>query len=200
MSPASSAVVPFDKLPQGGGKFKKTRVPEGDYVAKILSVEDAPTKETKEPQWLFTVALESRPSLKYPYYIKLVENQFWKVRALLEAAGLKPPTEKKKVNPNIFVGKRIGVTLEDDEYDGRLQSSISGVIPVTDVVEGGFDEDKTPPKSRVGAMDDDEPEDEDVVEEENDEEPAPKKKPSSKKAEPEPDEDDDELEMELDDL
>ena len=175
---ATGQIVDFSNVKDGGGSFNKKRMPEGDYLAKITLCVDSPTKETKEAQWLYTLEIQSN-SQKFPYYCKLVENQLWKLRNLFLAAGIQVPKKKVKVDPNKIVGKMIGVTLEDDEYDGKAQSNIAAVFPASDLTAGDDDADDL--------------DDEDDEEDEEEEAPAPpaKKKAAKKAPEPEPEEDED---------
>lgn len=124
-----------------GGNFNRSRIPAGDYLAKVVKVEDAKAKD-ETAQYLFTVQIQKRPSSKLPYYCKLQENQLWKLRNLLIAAGKTVPKSKVKVDPNQVVGKLIGVTIEDDDYDGKEQSSISGVFPAAELADSGDDDDQ----------------------------------------------------------
>jgi len=126
-----------------GGNFNRNRIPAGDYLAKIVKVEDAVSKKDDAFQFLFTIQIQKRPSSKFPYYCKLQENQLWKLRNLLIAAGKTVPKSKIKVDPNQIVGKLIGVTVEDDDYDGKEQSSISGVFPAAELAESGDDDDES---------------------------------------------------------
>ena len=119
-----------------GGNFNRSRIPAGDYLAKIVKVEDAVSKKDDAFQFLFTIQIQKRPSSKFPYYCKLQENQLWKLRNLLIAGGLTVPKRKVKVDPNKLVGRRIGVTIEDDEYEGREQSQIAGVFPAAELADG----------------------------------------------------------------
>lgn len=140
---AGAAILDFTDVKDGGSRFNKKRLPAGDYKATIVKVEDAPTKEKKEPQWLFTISIASDSSARYPYYCKLVENQLWKVRNLAVAAGLSVPKKKVKLDPNKLVGKTIAVTLEDDEYEGKLQSTIAATFPTSELDPiAGVDEDE----------------------------------------------------------
>lgn len=187
---ATPQVIDFSDVPESGGRrFKKVRQPAGDYEGLILSVEDSPTKETKEPQWLFSIQVGRGV---YPYYVKSKDKkQFWKVRQLLKAAGLNVPSKRVKVDPTKVVKKKIAVTLEDDEYDGKDQSVIDSVFPLSEL-------DKVVPDQED---DEEEVEDEDteIEEEEEEETSAPKKK--SKKPAPAPTVDDDDLdELEVEDL
>lgn len=179
---ASAKIIDMTNVKEGGARFNKKRVPEGDYLARVVKVEDAEVKRGENKgdfQWLFTISLDKYPTAKYPYYCKLEENQLWKIRNLLIAAGINVPKKKLKLDPEKVVGKLIAVTMEDDEYEGKMQSTMAAIFPPSEL-EGGADDDV-----------DDEEEDE-----EEDEEPAPKVKTKKKAPEPEPDEDEDEEEEE----
>ena len=190
----SKKSVDFSNVKEGSG-FRKTRVPQGDYKAKITAVADAPSKKDGVFQWCFTIDLPEGGV--YPYYCKLQENQLWKLRNLLVAAGKNVPKKKVSVDPSVVVGKWIGVTMEDDEYDDKAQSNVAAVFPASDLTqtEGPGDEE-----------DEDEEEDEDTEEEEDDEEdeeeeptPPPARKKKRKPApEPEPEEEDEEEEEDED--
>lgn len=182
---ASEAVFDFTNTKdQGTGQFNKKRQPEGDYKGEVLSVEDSPSKKDNINQWLYTIKVGAGT---YPYYCKHQENQYFKIRNLLIAAGINVPKKRVRVKPEVVVGKFIGVTLEDDEYEGRAQSNIASVFPVSELDSADVDEtddddddeDTTPAKAKKAAADDDD----------DDDEPTPPKK--SKKAPPPPSEDDD---------
>lgn len=188
---ASSAGLDFTNVKDGGGSFNKKRQPAGDYKAKITKVEDKPSKKDNVMQWLFTIQVGSGT---YPYYCKHEENQLWKIRNLFIAAGKSVPKKRVKVNPNDIVGREIAVTLEDDEYDGKLQSNIASTFPLSELegedvsdddddTDDDDDEDtpavksansKAAAKAKAAVQDDDDDDDED------DTPPPPKKK----KAEP----------------
>lgn len=168
---ASAGVIDFTNV-KDGGNFNTKRQPEGDYRAKITNVTDSPAKDGVA-QWLFTIQVGAGT---YPYYCKHQENQFWKVRNLLVAAGMNVPKKKVKVDPNKLVGKTIAVTLEDDEYEGKMKSVVSATFPLSEL-----DDDSVP----------DEPDDDDATEDDEDEAPVAKKK----KAAPVEDDEDDEDEV-----
>lgn len=169
---ASAKVIDMTNVKDSGGRrFNKKRVPEGDYLARVTAVEDAPVKSGENKgdfQWLFTITLEDKPTHKYPYYCKLEENQLWKIRNLLLAAGLNVPKKKLKLDPEKVISKLIAVTMEDDEYENKAQSTIATIFPPSEL-DGGTADDE---------------DDEDDEEEEA--KPAKKKAKKSKKAEPEP--------------
>ena len=156
-----------DVKDSGGAFNKKHRVP-GDYKGKITKVEDARKKDDpSKKMWLFTVEIGTGA---YPYYCTFDEKSLWKIKQLFVAAGVPVPTKKTKLDPNKIVGKYVGVTLDDDEYNDKLRSSIQSVFSASEL-EG-----------------DNDPDDEDVDDEDEDDEeeeaPAPKKK-SKKHTKPE---------------
>lgn len=209
---ASVAVVDFTNVKEGAGNFNKKRQTEGDYKAKITAVADAPSKKDQINQWCFTIQVGAGT---YPYYCKHQENQYWKIRNLLVAAGMNVPKKKVKVDPNKLVGRTIAVTLEDDEYDGKSQSNIAATFPLSELDDENVpdededdideaedeDEDDTPPpakkkKTPPPVEDDDDDEDD----EDEDDAPPP---PAKKKTPPPPadDDDDDDLdEIDIDDV
>lgn len=169
MASASEGVLDFTNVKEGGGSFNKKRQPEGDYAAKITAVADAPAKGDGVMQWMFTIHVGAGT---YPYYCKHQENQLWKIRNLLVAAGMNVPKKRIKVDPNKLVGKSIAVTLEDGEYEGKAQSEIAATFPLSelnnddvpdedDTADTSDDDDEdTPPPSKKAAAVDDEDEDE----------------------------------------
>ena len=192
---AAAEIIDFSNVKERGN-FNTKHIEEGDYVAKITKVESTTAKDD-ENMWVFTFVLDEHPRAAYPYYCKLVENQFWKVKALFDAVGIRVGQRKVKVDPNKLIGKKVGVAMEDDEYEGRLKSIIGEVFPAEDVT-GPADDDVDPEDDDVEA---DDIEEEDDVEEE----PAPRKKAAAKKRRPEPEpeedeeEEDDDEEVEEDD-
>lgn len=135
------------------GAFNPKRVEEGDYAAIVTKVEDKPVKDSGEFQYEFTIKLKKYSQYSYPYRCKLAENQLWKIRNLMIAAGINVPKKRVKIDPNKVVGRQIGVTMEDDEYEGKPKSEISAVFPMSELSEGsevasdddeGFDEDSGP--------------------------------------------------------
>ena len=140
---AKAAVVDFTNVKEGGN-FNKKHYPGGDYKGKVLKVVDAVKKDDKKVKmWLFTIEVKSG---KYPYYITPgAENQAWKVRNLFVAAGIAVPKKRVQVDPNKVVGKFIGVTLEDEEYEGKMQSVVASVFPTSELDGDTPDDDEDEP-------------------------------------------------------
>jgi hypothetical protein len=201
----AARTLDFSNVKESSGINPK-HVEDGDYLAKVVEVRDDPAKDG-EAMWLFIFKLADNTTATYPYYCKLVDNQLWKLRNLFIAAGVDLPKRAVKIDPNKVVGKDVGLVLEGEEYEGKMKSVISAIIPKSDLAEYA-----------AGADEDDEDEDEDdeeevapapkkrgrpkkVVEEEEDddeeeEEPAPKKRGRPRKVVVEEEEDDDDEEEE----
>jgi hypothetical protein len=156
-----------------GGNFSKRHQPAGDYLGKIIKVADAKSKSDGVDMWLYTIEVNGAT---YPLYCKLQENQLWKVRNLFVAAGKNVPKKRVNVDPNSVVGRPIGVTLEDEEYEGKMQSVVQATFPTSELDpsslsegDGDDDDDDGETSNPATAPDDD-----------DDEEEAPKPKKSKK--------------------
>ena len=185
MSPAKVRTLDLTNVKER--QFNKKHQPAGDYAGKVLKVQDVKAKQSGDPMWLFTLKAGSG---SYPYYCKFDAENVWKVVNLFVAAGIKVPKKKLKIDPNKVVGMDVGVTLDDTEYEGRMQSEVAGVIPLDEVegAEEGTDEDEE---------EEDAEEEETEEEEDEEEEPAPKKKSKKGKKKTAPDEDElEELDVE----
>jgi len=139
--------------------FNPKHLPAGDYRAKVTKVEDAKSKEQND-MWVFTVVPNAHKDAAFPVYCLLGEKYLWKFRQLATAAGLKIAKKKLNVDPNKVVGREIGITLEDDEYEGKMKSTIISMFPASDVHEDGV---------HAEATDEDEEVDEEVETDEDDE-------------------------------
>lgn len=146
---ATAKQIDFTNV-KDGGSFNKKRQTAGDYRARITKVTEVAKKDEKKlTMWLYTITVGSGT---YPYYCNFVEaNQLWKIRNLFIAAGINVPKKRMSMDPNLVVNKEIGVTLEDGEYDGKLQSEIGAVFPTSeldgDSPEGAEDDE---PKKKKG--------------------------------------------------
>lgn len=134
-------VVDFTNVRDQSG-YSQTHVRPGDYKGKIKSVEFGESKQNKTPMLTYALALANRPSATYRYNCPLTENSFWKLRNLLVAAGINVP--KKKLNiasvAERIVGKDVGMSLDDEEYEGKLRSQVVQVFPADDLGEDTEDE------------------------------------------------------------
>lgn len=122
--------------------FTPKRKKAGDYEAVIVSFEAGVSKKDN-PQWVFGLQLTSDKSAVYPYYCGLDNDSAWKIRNLILAAGMNAPKKKVSVDAAKLVGKKIGLELEDDEYEGREKSRISRIFPTSELADSEpIDEDE----------------------------------------------------------
>ena len=122
----SKITVDFSNVREGS-TFSPRRLPEGPYLADVTKVEQKESSKGN-PMLVFTVIPVEHPTAVYPYYVVLADNQLWKLRALLVAAGKEVPNRKVTIDPESIVGKKIMIDLEDAEWEGREKSEIVGVF------------------------------------------------------------------------
>lgn len=132
---ASAKAVDFSGVKERGA-FNPKQVAEGDYAAVITKVEDAEAKGNGDFMYVFTIKLDKFSQASYPYRCKITENQLWKLRNIAVAAGLNVPKKRMKFDPNKVIGKRVGVTMEDDEYEGKMKSEVSAIFPLSELADG----------------------------------------------------------------
>lgn len=129
---AQRHAIDFTNVKEGRG-VNPVRMPEGDYEAKVTGVTESMKDDV--PMWCFVLQLSERASATYAYYCKLQENQLWKVRNLLIAAGKQVPKKRVNVDPNNVVGAIVGITLVDDEYEGKEKSTIDAIFPASELAD-----------------------------------------------------------------
>ena len=187
MANASAKALDFTKVKERG-PVNPIQQPEGDYKGKVKSVTDIQMGADKRDAWMFIVEVGKGT---YPIRCGFNENELWKIRNLFVGAGIAVPKKRVKVDPSRVIGRDIGVTLEDHEYDGKVSSQISATFPVTEL--DGEDSEPVDDEDEEGV--EAEPESE---EEDEDEEEVPVK---AKTPAPIEDEEDDELEaLDIEDL
>jgi len=178
MAKAGALVLDFTNV-KDRGKFNPTHKAPGDYKAQIKGCELVDKKSGDGQQWVWDIKIGAST---YPYYTQLEPDVLWKVRGLFAAAGLNVPKKRVKLDPSRVIGRYIGVTLDDDEYEGKLKSIIVSMFPTSELE--GSDDDEPDEDDEEEEEDeeteDEEEEDEDDEEEEDEEEPPPPPKKSKK--------------------
>lgn len=184
---ATSKVLDFSQVKDQSG-FNPKHKPAGEYLATIISFDDTKSKSGNE-MWVFGVALKKDRKAIYAQYCLLGAEHLWKLRNLMMAAGIAVPKKKLKVDGNRLVGKDIGICLEDDEYEGKMKSTITSMFPASEfegVPGDEDDEDESDEDVEEEEYEDEEPEDDsdedDSDDEDEDEEPEPPAKPAKKAA------------------
>ena len=124
------ATISIDFSDVKAPSFSTVHQAPGVYNAEIAGVEMTKTKSDNTDMLVF--AIVAGPG-RYPYYCKIVPNQLWKLRELIEAAGTKVPNKGVQIDPAKYVGARINVELEDDSYQGKLRSRVARVAPFSEL-------------------------------------------------------------------
>lgn len=192
MANASAKALDFSNVKERG-PVNPVHQEEGDYKGRVKSVSDIQMGSEKRDAWMFIVEVGKGT---YPIRCGFNENELWKIRNLFVGCGIAVPKKRVKVDPSRVVGKDVGVTLEDHEYDGKMSSQISATFPVTEL--DGDDNEPVDEEDEEGT-DEEETETEDDTEEEDEEEEVPEP-PKKKKPAPAPIEEDDEEDDELEAL
>jgi hypothetical protein len=174
---AKPLAVDFSGVESGGGRV---RVPEDDYHVRVATVKQQESKAGNQMLvWDFEFMDGKAKGKKIRDRTVLTTEALWKLKQLLEAMGIAVPSKRVALDLRKYIGKELGVTVVDEEYEGKMYSKVSDYVSI-DVLDS------------IDTDDEDEDEDE--------EEPAPKKAKKSKKAKKDEDEDEDIEELDLDEL
>lgn len=168
--------VDFKETESRGGKKRtggRAHYPEGDYAVKITRAEVGKSPEKGTPQvsvtFQFTDGKLKGKEITDQFY--LTEKSLWRFRNLLEAAGIKVPDKAVKVKMSMLKGKKLAITLEDEEYNEKMTSRVTDTFALTELdtdTEVESDDDDEDEDEDDETEDDDDDEDED--DEEDDEE------------------------------
>jgi hypothetical protein len=172
------------------GKKGGYRYPEGDYKAKILKATrvNAQSGNTQIQLNMKIVEPEKYKGKPFIDRLTITKKAMFRIGWLLDAAGIKWSQKVLVLPLKRLEGKVIGVSLFDDEYEGRTRSKVGEYFSeeeIDDLMSGGDDDDEDEDDEDYDDEDEDEEDDEDEDEDEDDED--------------EDDEDDDEDLDELDD-
>jgi hypothetical protein len=151
------------------GRKGARRIKEGDYLFKITDYEagksDKKDDEGKKRRFLvFKFDILKGPSTgSFSDLFGLSKKQLWRYRLFLEALGIKIGGETD-VPLKKLVGKNVGGTVEDDEYNGKKKSQVSDYFSAEDYENlGSDDEDEDEDDEDEDEEDEDEDEDEEDV-------------------------------------
>ena len=166
MPRARARRIDFREVPKEVRR-QATRIPEGDYLCKIVAVEERTSERSGSDyySWKFQIVSNGQGDKKHagvPLWMNtsLQKKAAFALRNLIYAAS----DGKKNVagsiaslDPNKLIGKNIGVTVEDNEYEGRIRSQPADVMPPSQL------------SAEEEEAEDDEDEEEEEVEEDEDE-------------------------------
>lgn len=155
------------------------RIPEGDYLCKIVKCEKRKKKEGSGSylSWTFQVIENSQGGKKQAgtplYYItSLKPEALFNLRNLIYAATDGKTNVAGKavtITPEKYYGNKIGVTVEDEEYDGKIRSRPVDVFPQSQL-EAEDEDDESNEEEEENDEDEEEDSDEDEDDEDDEEE------------------------------
>lgn len=126
--PASSVTVDFGDTESRGGKKSAGRVhvPPGDYAVKCVKAEITKSSEKETPgiAVIYRITEGKNKGTQVRDNLWLTPKSLWRVRQTLEAMGLQVPSKRVKVEPSKLVGKACAITVDDEEYEGKLYSRV----------------------------------------------------------------------------
>jgi hypothetical protein len=162
----------FSKTEERSG-WNTRHISEGLYKMKIDAVQETEAQDGTAMLVYALVPTDSRfKSRRFPYYCKLQQNQLWKLRDLLVAAGQSVPKKAQSIDPSAVVGKYVAAEVEDDSYQGNVRSSVNGTYGLDILDEGaeGEEPDEEEDEEYDESEDDADEGYEDEAEDEEDEE------------------------------
>jgi hypothetical protein len=142
---------------------KGGRIPPGDYPVKVTKAISDKSPEKKSPRIHFELEItEGKHQGKTLYHdCYLGADSLWKLRNTLEAMGEEVPKKKAKLNLKKYKAKELAVTVDLEEYNGKVRSRVVDTFPLDDLLNGDEDDEEL--------EDDDDEEDEDDDEDDEDE-------------------------------
>lgn len=151
------------EIRKGGGRA--AHVPEGDYLAKVISGElrTSEKKGTKYFNWRLGIVQPEKYKGKTLYLTtSLKPEALWNLRNLIHAAtGKNVAGRAVNVDPDALVGKVVCLTAVDDEYEGKIKSVPEDIRPKSDY---NSDDEAEEDDSDVEEEDEEEEEEEELEE------------------------------------
>jgi hypothetical protein len=112
----------FSKVEERSG-WNTKHIAEGIHKMKIVDVEQTEANDGTDMLVFALVPEDAKlKTRRFPYYCKIQQNQLWKLRDLLVAAGVSVPKKAMNIDPSSVVGKYIAAEVEDEtnaQYAGR---------------------------------------------------------------------------------
>lgn len=157
-----TVVAEFGHKDAKGGGGRNPRVPAGDYVAKILSASKKEAKESGNQMivWKLKIAEGKYKGKEFTARTVLIPSALFMLRHLLEALGEEVPEKTVKVKYAKYIGKKVGITIEDGEYNNKPTSEVNDFID-PDMVGEDDEDDEDLDDDDIEDDDDDDDEDSD---------------------------------------
>lgn len=142
---------------RGGGT---AHIPEGDYLAKIVDSEmrESEKSGSRYLSWKLAVSNGEFKGKTLYHITSLKPDALWNLRNFIHAATGKNVAGKAlNVDTTALEGKVIAVTVEDDEYEGKVRSRIVDTRPKDELdLEATEEEDEDEEEEELEEVDLDE--------------------------------------------
>jgi hypothetical protein len=112
--------------------FRTVKKPQGDYLAAIEYMNDAPSKHGN-PMVTFGFRVIGDDHALYPWYCPLVDESMWKLTEVFHALDLPTPNKRKILTGEIplpveaFLSQRLVIRLESDLFQSKWRSIVKSV-------------------------------------------------------------------------
>jgi hypothetical protein len=138
------------------------RLPEGDYDVAVADVEEREARDGGDYlNFKLKITSKGKGKGKTLFHICSLQPQaLFNLRATLIALGMEVPQKRLRIKTAALIGKKMTVTLADDEYEGRIRSRVVDTRPLGGKKEAEDEEDE----------DEEDEDEEDEDEEDEDEE------------------------------
>ncbi len=127
------------------GTEGRVLLPEGDYLAKVQSVEQTESS-TGNPmlKWVFATIDDDKKYNNKPLFVNtsLQPQALWNLRNLLEALGEDIPDDEFDLDLESMVDKPIVLTVAYEDYEGRKQARVTDYGPADDATTAGSEEEE----------------------------------------------------------
>lgn len=166
--------VDFSDTESRGGKKGGSRkhYPPADYAVKCVRATLGHSGEKETPRieatYRFTRGKLKGKEIRDDLY--LTPKSLWRLRQTLEAMGLNVPSKKTNLRPASMVGKELAVSVDDDEYDGKVYSKVVDAFLLSELEEVDDEAEDEEDEEGEAEDEDEEADDEDDEEEESAEE------------------------------
>ena len=132
-----------------GVEGRGARIKPGEYLGEVSEVTLEKGKKAQYLAWTFD--LDDDAGKAY-FNTSLAKNSLWNLRGLLEAMGEEVPDDEMDLDLEDLVGKRVGIIIEEEEYEGKKRPKMVDYFPEDDASNDDSKSDKK--KKKKTAKDD----------------------------------------------
>lgn len=121
----------FSKVEERSG-YNSRQMPEGLYEARVSGLEQ---REAQDGTDMLVYGLQPTQAKyatrNFPYFCKLQQNQLWKLRDLLVAAGESVPKKATQIDPEKIIGGKVVIEVGDGTGQYSDRSEVIAVYPLS---------------------------------------------------------------------